>query len=349
MNTNGNNNKLNYEYSDKYDVKYSVKDKDVSYLSKSRLDELYPDGNYIIYGETISGNKKKQFANIKLGDEQFGISRYGSHSRLLYRQAGYIKAPGGAYVALLKIRILPLIILAALMIALAGVGVKMLIGTKADTPNFETADNQRNAVYVYMPEGYIKYKMRSDISKFEGHKLEIYIKDNKKYQKLHTQKVTLDENNNIGDSQIDFPSLHYELKANSYKGKIEIGLGGENRELQAMVYIVHSQKGSSGISYKKVAKVNLSKKVVELYYSQNKDTTHDAIIQLILKRGNSEILLAESGVLYPGEEIKKLSLKDEAIPKLKKGKYDGILRAYIDNGVGITGVSTEFEQTIVIK
>lgn len=341
--------RLDYEYLDKYDRKYSVKGKDVLCLSERRINELCPNGNYRVYGETLLKNKKAPLGEIRLAEENFSISAYGGHSRFLYEQVGFVRVSGGTYVALLKMRKVLLSVLAIILIGLACFALLFTRNVKVEAPSFENETNTKNAIHVYLPQGNIQYEMKDDVSKYQGYRLRLYIKDNGVFQRIHTQKVALDKNNNIENSRMKFKQSKYEFKRTTYRCRMRFRLGNRRKMITARVYVIDSTNASGDAMSKKITRVNLAKGRVRFFYSQAKNKADKAKIQLILKQGKKELLLAESDILYPGKKIRRLPLDKKAAAELEKGKYKGIIRVYTKNGKGKAESDTEFEQTVIVR
>jgi len=113
-----------YILKDDYDSKCKVNHDDVFSYSKSKLDDLYPNNEYEIIGETFEKNKRDYKTNVgkvELNDKILYVSEYKKHSRLFKKEKDYIEVEGG-FIALLKTRILPIIIIVALLLAGIGFG-----------------------------------------------------------------------------------------------------------------------------------------------------------------------------------------------------------------------------------
>lgn len=274
----------------------------------------------------------------------------GGHSRIIFKTAGYVKTTKGNYIALLEYRMALFILLALLLITGTVFAVHSAMNKDVKAPDVAKATNKKNVVYIYLPSGKVQYRMKSDVSGFEGYRLKLFIKDKDGRHKVHRQKVELDENGNIADSQINFRSLHYELKEGKYKGRIRLRQGENRERLKATVYVVSAKSGSSEVSYKKYIRVNRSKGIVKFLYKQGEKTSHSAIIQLILKNEDREVLLAQSGILYPGNKITRLNLNDGAASDLSAGNYKGIIRVYVNNGDETNKkIRADIDQIVIVK
>lgn len=110
-----------------HDQKVKIEKQEIFCYSKEQLDDLYPDGGYTIVGETTHKNKKEIKSKLLLKkDEELDVSEFKSHSRILYRVAGYVKVGQDEYIALLKSR-LPFLILLFGSIAILAVVAALLI------------------------------------------------------------------------------------------------------------------------------------------------------------------------------------------------------------------------------
>lgn len=69
--------KYNYLASEDYDKKYKIKDEKILCMSEKKLEEIHPNGDCVVCGETIRNNKKRKFASITLAGEELYVSKYG--------------------------------------------------------------------------------------------------------------------------------------------------------------------------------------------------------------------------------------------------------------------------------
>lgn len=125
-----------------YEEDVKLKGIEIPCYSKKDLENMYPDDNWKIVGETKAKNKKKIRSELFLSDVidinqldvddegneiPFMVSRAGTHSKLLYKRAGYVPVDLGEdnYVALLKFRAAFIFWLVGLLAALIGIGVAL--------------------------------------------------------------------------------------------------------------------------------------------------------------------------------------------------------------------------------
>jgi len=106
-----------------YNQSVKINDRNIKCYSKKKLNELYPSGNYSIFGETFENNKKKVKDTIILGKKKLNVSEYGKNSKLLYKRKGYLLVGDNEFIVLLQNR-LPFIIIFILILSIGiGVGV----------------------------------------------------------------------------------------------------------------------------------------------------------------------------------------------------------------------------------
>lgn len=111
-----------------HDKKLRYEQIDVYCYSKKQLDKRYPEKNYRIIGEAKPKNKKKELARLAVVSQEkpYVISKLGSHSRLLYKRAGYVFVGNDEYVAMLKPR-WPFLLLLMGLLALIALLLSMLL------------------------------------------------------------------------------------------------------------------------------------------------------------------------------------------------------------------------------
>lgn len=112
-----------------HDKKIRYEQVDIYCYSKKQLDKRYPAKNYRIIGEAKPKNKKEELAQLVLAAKQDPciISEFGSHSKLLYKRAGYVHVGGDEYVAMLKPR-WPFLLLLSGLLALIALLLSLLLG-----------------------------------------------------------------------------------------------------------------------------------------------------------------------------------------------------------------------------
>lgn len=86
------------------------------------------------------------------------------------------------------------------------------------------------------------------------------------------------------------------------------------------------EKGSGNVDiiYKKDVFVDLSKNIVSLLLGNPKTSDHDLLIQIYIK----ELLIAESGMVKAGNQVKELGLEENVRERLVSGEYEGIIKVY---------------------
>ncbi len=120
-----------YILNEQYNIDLQIAEKSFKAFSPEKLKEI-SENNYAVLGEICKRNKRNYKHNIgrmRHSGRRFYISKYKSHSSVFYKKAGYIEVDGG-YVAVLKNRIAPKIILAFAVLAAVAVGVAAIIFTR---------------------------------------------------------------------------------------------------------------------------------------------------------------------------------------------------------------------------
>ena len=127
-----------------YEEEVKLKGIEIPCYSKKDLENMYPNDNWKVVGETKAKNKKKVRSELFLSDVidinqldvddegkeiPFKVSRAGTHSKLLYKRAGYVPVDLGEdnYIALLKFRAAFIFWLLALLGAIIGIGIALFI------------------------------------------------------------------------------------------------------------------------------------------------------------------------------------------------------------------------------
>ncbi len=87
-----------------FDDSYKVKKHKIACYSKDKLDELYPNKDYVLVGETKYKNKKKAIGSFTHNNLEFKVSELDSHSKFIYRKANYVSVGQDEYIVLLKNR-----------------------------------------------------------------------------------------------------------------------------------------------------------------------------------------------------------------------------------------------------
>lgn len=81
--------------------------------------------------------------------------------------------------------------------------------------------------------------------------------------------------------------------------------------------------GSVTLSYGTDVSVYLGKKELAMNYENPYASSHDLVVQVVIKKDKNEYLLAQSGRLRPGYGLNKLDLLPDVVDKLAVGGYDG--------------------------
>lgn len=175
---------------------------------KKELEDMYPDDNWTVIGETKKKNRKTIRAELFLSDVlnlselnvddegneiPFDVCRAGEHNKILYKRAGYVPVDVGenTYVALLKFRaafilwlLLGLLLIGCLiwLIFFAGRGEDLptydpmppVDSAATVIENDDTVQNADGGAFISM-----SYKLRANLSLSTG-KIEIFFQNPKK-------------------------------------------------------------------------------------------------------------------------------------------------------------------------
>ncbi len=91
--------------------------------------------------------------------------------------------------------------------------------------------------------------------------------------------------------------------------------------------------GSMNLVFSDQVTVDSNTGVVTLHYENPSDSTHSIVVQIIIDRGESQYLVAESGAIHPGYMLEELQMEDYL--QLSNGVYEGYLKLYFfDNATG---------------
>ena len=77
--------------------------------------------------------------------------------------------------------------------------------------------------------------------------------------------------------------------------------------------------GAVSLTFSKDVSINLADKTVDLYFANPQRSTHDVVLQIIIR----DNLIAQSGTISPGNKMSEVELTDNAAKILSKGSYDG--------------------------
>ena len=347
---------LKYSFLNDYDTKYKANNRDIACFSKSKMKDMYPDGNYSIIGETILKNKKDEIDRIVLGKTAFIVSKNGEHSKLLFKVAGYIQEENGKYIKLLKRRWLILIILFGLL--MADVIAYLILKGSIDAPIEPTPINpeqqqedeeaQKDIIYISLPTGKIDYRLVNDYSSVDGYDMSLEMNHDNTKDIIHKQNMKLTKDKDFEDGTLDFTLLSFELKVGNYEGKMIFTKDNKSFEYPVDILVRSANSGSMTISYSNEVTVNKSNNQISLNYKHDKDATNNVKLQIVLLDNNKqEVILGESNIVKPGKSISKLTLTNSNI---NTGTYDGYIRLIIlsDEGAS-TNVNTNIEVHITVK
>ena len=104
--------------------------------------------------------------------------------------------------------------------------------------------------------------------------------------------------------------------------------------------------GAVNLMFQDKVTIDLGDNIASLYYGNPSQSTQDVLVQIVVQ----DTLIAESGRLVPGKQIKKLELEDEATDMLLPGGYKGklVLSYYNPETSEKAAVNTEIPVSITV-
>ena len=104
--------------------------------------------------------------------------------------------------------------------------------------------------------------------------------------------------------------------------------------------------GSVNLMFKDKVTIELGKNSASLYYANPAESTQDILVQIVVH----DKLIAQSGRIVPGTQVKSLELKEDASKTLRPGGYDGkiILSFYNPETGEKAAVNTELPVSVTV-
>jgi len=138
----------------------------VKCLSKKQVKILYPDKEFRAVAEYAPGDKKSPAGVLVYENSKFNLSQYRTHSRVTYREKGFLSVGGDNFVALLKKVILGRVMAGILMAALIAAAIVIPLSIDKDVeriaqePAVEAAAAQAvdNSREVELEEGAVDWE-----------------------------------------------------------------------------------------------------------------------------------------------------------------------------------------------
>ena len=112
-----------YVAKEDYDKELKINDETLRAYSGKKLKDLYPAEDVVISGETFEKKKRDRehdIGRIELNEKRLNVGEYGKHNPLFKKQDAFVAVEGGAFIAILKLRLLPVLLCIALL--LGGIG-----------------------------------------------------------------------------------------------------------------------------------------------------------------------------------------------------------------------------------
>ncbi len=146
---------LNFVYAEKsdYDKTLKVNGDTVGTYSDEKLGELYPDRNYAVVGETFEKKKRdknKDIGRIELADKRLYVVENGTHNKIFRKQDRFVALQDGGFIAVLRLRLLPIILLACLALGGIVAGILAFLPQRPDVVDPNAQDPNIRPVQVDM-------------------------------------------------------------------------------------------------------------------------------------------------------------------------------------------------------
>ena len=93
-----------------YDTTFKINNRSIKCYSKDKMKDLYPNGNYVIVGETFQNNKNEEIDKIVIADKELVVSEYKKNSPIMYKREYFIAVGENKYICLLKSRLFILLL-----------------------------------------------------------------------------------------------------------------------------------------------------------------------------------------------------------------------------------------------
>ena len=105
--------------------------------------------------------------------------------------------------------------------------------------------------------------------------------------------------------------------------------------------------GSVNLMFQDKVTIDLSDNAATLYYGNPSESTQDVLLQIVVQ----DTLIAQSGRIVPGNQVKTLELAEDAAKTLQPGGYDGklVLSFYNPETGEKATVNTEIPVKITVE
>lgn len=105
--------------------------------------------------------------------------------------------------------------------------------------------------------------------------------------------------------------------------------------------------GSVSLTYSDQVAINLREKIASLYFGNPGRSNQDMILRIVIQ----DKVIAQSGIIPAGYQVKTVSLLQDAVSILKAGRYSGkFVVYYYDQKTGkLATVNTEIPITVVVE
>lgn len=226
----------------------------------------------------------------------------------------------------------------------------------SDDPNALTENDEtepEDRVLIQLPRGTVMFDFseNSRIGSYENAVITVFLDADAAEPLISQQAILLSPDGLIPELMLDFESLKYELKPGHHQGIVSLRFpDGKLVEIPVLIAVQNTCGGFMTAAYSKKVNIDPENRSISMKYSHGSDATHDCILQLILDNGKKEYLLAQSGILHPGQSLYKMLLKEDAALELEPGIYHGRLRVNLFNGESqLTNMKSDIQVSITVE
>ncbi len=144
------------EQKSNYGAKFTAKGTEQGCYTKKQMMSFYPSGEFERVGEFAANSRNKKIGRMNFGTRRLPVFKYGAHSRLLYREKGFVSLGEERYAALLE----NVVVLraAALVLCVALIAAAAVFGPSLWNGNVQAADLTAQAPAPDLEEGAVDWE-----------------------------------------------------------------------------------------------------------------------------------------------------------------------------------------------
>ncbi len=109
----------------------------------------------------------------------------------------------------------------------------------------------------------------------------------------------------------------------------------------------NSDGGSVSLTYSDQVAINLREEIASLYFGNPGRSNQDMILRIVIQ----DKVIAQSGIIPAGYQVKTISLLHDSVSLLKAGRYSGkfVIFYYDQKNGKLATVNTEIPITVVVE